>query len=43
MTEGYASDWTAEQLRDAAQGIVERIDELVQEGVTGVDKLFGRN
>ena len=29
VTEGYASDWTADQLRDAAQRIADRIDELM--------------
>ena len=28
ITEGYAADWTIEQLRDAAQRIADRIDEL---------------
>ena len=32
MTEGYASDWTADQLRDAAQRIADRIDELIDGG-----------
>ena len=26
ITEGYAADWTMEQLRDAAQRIVDRLD-----------------
>ena len=30
VTEGYASDWTGEQLRDAAQRIADRIDALVR-------------
>ena len=30
VTEGYASDWTADQLRDAAQRIADRIDELMK-------------
>ena len=28
ITEGYAADWTMAQLRDAAQRIADRIDEL---------------
>ena len=28
VTQGYAADWTMEQLRDAAQRIADRIDEL---------------
>ncbi|MDE0386839.1 MAG: integrase arm-type DNA-binding domain-containing protein [Defluviicoccus sp.] len=30
LTEGYASDWTADQLRVAAQRIADRIDELIE-------------
>ena len=30
VTEGYAADWTMEQLRDAAQKIADRIDELMK-------------
>ena len=30
VTQGYAADWTMEQLRDAAQGIADRIDELIR-------------
>ena len=30
ITEGYAADWTMEQLRHAAQCIADRIDELVR-------------
>ena len=33
VTERYASDWTGEQLGDAAQRIADRIDELIQVGV----------
>ena len=33
MTEGYAADWTTEQLRDAAQCVADRIDELIRAGV----------
>ena len=29
ITEGYAADWTMEQLRNAAQRIADRIDELI--------------
>ena len=32
VTEGYASDWTADQLRDAAQRIADRIDGLIDGG-----------
>ena len=30
VTEGYAADWTVEQLREPAQCIADRIDELMQ-------------
>ncbi len=30
VTEGYAADWTMDQLRDAAQKIADRIDELIK-------------
>ena len=30
ITEGYAADWTMEQLRTAAQRIADRIDELIR-------------
>ena len=30
VTRGYAADWTREQLRDAAQQIADRIDELIR-------------
>ena len=30
VTEGYAADWTVEQLREPAQRIADRIDELMQ-------------
>ena len=33
VTEGYAADWTMEQLRDAAQRIADRIDETVRQGM----------
>ena len=29
ITEGYAADWTVEQLRDPAQRVADRIDELM--------------
>ena len=29
VTEGYAADWTMEQLRESAQQITDRIDELI--------------
>ena len=29
VTEGYAADWTVEQLREPAQRVADRIDELV--------------
>ena len=29
VTEGYAADWTTVQLRDAAQKIADRIDQLI--------------
>ena len=32
VTEGYAADWTMEQLRDAAQRIADRIDDLIRDG-----------
>ena len=33
VTQGYAADWTMEQLRDAAQRIADRIDELARRTV----------
>ena len=33
VTEDYAADWTMDQLRDAAQNIADRIDELAGVGV----------
>ena len=33
VTEGYAADWTMEQLRDAAQRIADRIDTLIRDGM----------
>ena len=32
VTEGYAADWTMEQLREAAQRIGDKIDELIRAG-----------
>ena len=37
VTEGYASDWTADQLREAAQRIADRIDELIEAGIFSPD------
>ena len=42
VTEGYASDWTGEQLRDAAQRIADRIDELIQGGIGRTDDIGDR-
>ena len=36
VTEGYAADWTVEQLREPAQRIADRIDELMGPDVTAV-------
>ena len=33
VTEGYAADWTMEQLRDAAQRIADKIDETIRAGM----------
>ena len=33
VTEGYAADWTMEQLRESAQRIADRIDEIIQAGI----------
>ena len=30
VTEGYAADWTVEQLREPAQRMGDRIDKLIQ-------------
>ena len=32
VTEGYAADWTMEQLRDSAQSIADKIDGLIGAG-----------
>ena len=32
VTEGYAADWTMDQLRDAAQKVADRIDALIASG-----------
>ena len=29
VTEGYAADWTVEQLREPAQRIADRVDDLI--------------
>ena len=29
VTEGYAADWTVEQLREPAQRVADKIDELI--------------
>ena len=39
VTESYASDWTQEQLRQGAQRIADRIDELIQGGISRPDDL----
>ena len=39
VTEGYASDWTRDQLRDAAQRIADRIDQLILGGIARPDGL----
>ena len=39
VTEGYASDWTGDQLRDAAQRIADRIDQLIETGIARPDGL----
>ncbi|MCY4407883.1 MAG: integrase arm-type DNA-binding domain-containing protein [Rhodospirillaceae bacterium] len=36
VTDGYAADWTVEQLREPAQRIADRIDELSGTGVSSV-------
>ena len=44
MTEGYAADWTVEQLRARAQRIADRIDELMRaepEGASEPDAPVG--
>jgi len=35
VTEGYAADWTVEQLREPAQRVADRIDELMAVGIPG--------
>ena len=32
VTEGYAADWTVEQLREPAQRVADRIDSLAKRG-----------
>ena len=39
VTEGYAADWTMEQLRESAQRIADRIDELIGADVAGPETL----
>ena len=39
MTEGYAADWTVEQLREPAQRVADRIDELIDIGVPGPSRI----
>ncbi len=36
VTESYAAEWTVEQLREPAQRIADRIDELAPAGGSGV-------
>ena len=33
VTEGYAADWTMDQLRNAAQRVADRIDQLSRAGI----------
>ena len=40
VTEGYAADWTVEQLREPAQRVADRIDELM-DGRTSIDEAGG--
>ena len=35
VTVGYAADWTVEQLREPAQRVADRVDELMGLGVPG--------
>ena len=35
VTEGYAADWTVEQLREPAQRIADKFDELIGTGTAG--------
>ena len=37
VTEGYAADWTMDQLREAVQRVADRIDRLVEEGMARHD------
>ena len=37
VTEGYAADWTVEQLREPAQRIADRIDELMAPDVPAAE------
>ena len=39
VTEGYAADWTMQQLRDAAQSIADKIDKLIGAGIPPTENL----
>ena len=39
ITEGYAADWTVEQLRDPAQRVADRIDQLMSADAHGAGSL----
>ena len=39
VTEGYAADWTMGQLRESAQRVADRIDELIQTGIPAAQDL----
>ena len=41
ITEGYAADWTVEQLREPAQAIADRIDALMNAAVLTGDAVLG--
>ena len=43
VTEGYAADWTVEQLREPAQKVADRIDELMDAAATSPMSLQQRN
>ena len=42
VTEGYAADWTVEQLREPAQRVADRIDELMATAVAASDAKSSR-
>ena len=42
VTEGYAADWTVEQLREPAQRVANRIDELMARQVPTVPHSPGK-